>query len=74
MLVPSFTDTLTREGTSVLMRRTPASGAPDAGVKDGPLEIVKAGETTGIARIAVRTKAGLYNQRNKDGRERGDNQ
>jgi hypothetical protein len=56
------------------MYRTPASEAPEAGVKDGPLEIVKAAETTGIARIAAGTKARMYSQRSEDGKERGDNQ
>jgi hypothetical protein len=56
------------------MFRIPASGAPDAGVKEGPLEIVKAAETIGIARIATRTRAGMGNQRSENVKGRGDNQ
>jgi hypothetical protein len=58
----------------VLICRTPASGALAAGVKDGPLEIVKALEITGAARMANRTPIGTHSIRIRDTEERGDDQ
>ncbi len=51
---------------------TPASGAFAAGVKVGPLEIVRARESNEAVNIAARTAVRIHGKRGQNADDRGD--